>query len=165
MHKRTLDPIRTMIFGLRHYDVQRSQAIADNMARERRMRIDKDAEARLENDSSPDHGGMDKNAERRPELTAEEKASRKRERKRAFLRWERSRAFDQPRTRMSYDPASEGHPVEAMFGDVDMDTERVYGYFSFKAKVYLVSELERTRRIILTSYLGGRQRPYGFRDH
>lgn len=141
MHKRTLDPIKTMVFGLRHYDVQRSQAIADNMARERRMRIDRDAEARLDNDSSPDLGGKDKNAERRPALTAEEKASWKRERKRAFLRAERSRAFDQPRTRMSYDSASEGHPAEGMFGDVDIDTERVYGYFSFKAKVYLVSEL------------------------
>ncbi|KJA28536.1 hypothetical protein HYPSUDRAFT_62186 [Hypholoma sublateritium FD-334 SS-4] len=137
MHKRTLDPIKTMVFGLRHYDVQRSQAIADNMARERRMRIDRDAEARLENDSSPDLGGKDKATERRPVLTAEEKASRKRERKRAFLRAERSRASDQPRTRMSYDSASEGHPMEGMFGDVNTETERVYGYFSFKAKVYL----------------------------
>ncbi len=62
---------------------------------------------------------------------------------------------------MSYDPASEGHPVEAMFGDVDMDTERVYGYFSFKAKVYLVSGLNMESAEIMFNKLFRRT----FSDH
>lgn len=32
LHKRTLDPIKTMIYGLRRYDLDRSAAIASEMA-------------------------------------------------------------------------------------------------------------------------------------
>lgn len=37
MHKRTLQPIHTMISGLRQYDLERSRAVADNVAAERRF--------------------------------------------------------------------------------------------------------------------------------
>ncbi|KIM47650.1 hypothetical protein M413DRAFT_61489 [Hebeloma cylindrosporum] len=44
MHKRTLEPIRTMVYGLRRYDLERCRAVADSMALERQRFCDKELE-------------------------------------------------------------------------------------------------------------------------
>ncbi|KAF5311796.1 hypothetical protein D9619_002789 [Psilocybe cf. subviscida] len=51
MHKRTLQPIHTMISGLRQYDLERCRAVADNVAAERRFMMSGP------DDSETDFGG------------------------------------------------------------------------------------------------------------
>ena len=45
MHKRTLEPIRTMVYGSRRYDSERCRAVADNMALGRRRYCDTESES------------------------------------------------------------------------------------------------------------------------
>lgn len=83
MHKRTLDPIKTMIYGLRRYDVDRCTALADDL---------------------------------------EEEAEREESRSRHRREDKKPGTLDRDRSKRK---------------------KRVRGYFSYKAKVYLVSFFPR----------------------
>ncbi|KAF8956065.1 hypothetical protein BDZ97DRAFT_1672245 [Flammula alnicola] len=127
MHKRTLDPIRTMIYGLRRYDLERCRALADSMAKEVQY-LHHDSKAR---------------------------ARRRRQKKRAMLRGEMSHSV-QPFVYMSRDGSFREHEGEGGYEEHGWDQEsdqhgrgtkgigrglmqlrRVEGHFSYKSKVYL----------------------------
>lgn len=160
MHKRTLDPIKTMVFGLRQYDAQRAQAVAVNVARERRVleagggrSVDGDEDGEEE-----DGGAKDKQKAHEGKM----KAQRRRERKRAMLRAERTHAYNEPGVRMRADSAA-GHLGNGMWGEQAEAASQfdVHGYFSFQAKVYLVSARFWLGEEGADVPAGGRERPYG----
>ena len=105
MEKRTMDPIRSMIYNLRHHDLQHCQALSDSLAKERRFLDARNLKTAAEHE--------------------DQEAGAKRERETQSIASE----FDA-------DP-----------GDADAErpgamTLPVRGYFSFQAKVYLVSALQ-----------------------
>lgn len=101
MHKRTLDPIKTMIYGLRRYDLDRCMALANLVQQEEDEQDDYDGSA--------GESGVD----------GEKRKRKQRRRQRAKnVRRDRERQRE-----------TEKVPI------------KVRGYFSYKAKVYLVRTL------------------------
>lgn len=110
LHKRTLDPIKTMIYGLRRYDLDRCMAIANLVREEEEEQDDYDM-------SAAEGGANDSNGEK----------------------WKRRRRR---------------HRAKGVRRDLGQQREKgeakVKGYFSYKAKVYLVRNLLTRRRIGMT---------------
>lgn len=120
LHKRTLEPIRTMVYGLRRYDQERSRALEDTMALEMK-------------DSSDTDSGEEKQKTSASSLSH---ARRRRRRKELF----ESEHFPQEgdvgaHHSATYEPSRGQHRKT----HVSSGGHKVEGYFSYKAKVYLVS--------------------------
>lgn len=135
MHKRTLDPIKTMIFGLRKYDLDRMAALAENMAADPDYESASGSDATLIDHSSTTAADRSKQEEKR-------KRKRNRQRERALLRKHMKHAGPAGQggqcgvTTSSKSPDHDSHPTT--LGDGHW-RRPVRGYFSFKAKVYLAS--------------------------
>jgi hypothetical protein len=121
MHKRTLEPIRTMVYGLRRYDLERCRAVADSMALERQRYCDTDSESA----TSPTTRKMKVD----PVLVS--RAKRRRQKRRHMVK-ERIIQL-QPRL---LDEDDHGYYCEVE--GQQLQSRRVEGFFSYKSKVYLV---------------------------
>ena len=120
MHKRTLEPIRTMVYGLRRYDLERCHAVADSVALERQRYCDTESESA----TSPTTRKMKVD----PVLVSRTK--RRRQRKRHLVKESRI----QPLHLLDEDD----HGYYCEVDGHQQQSRRVEGFFSYKSKVYLV---------------------------
>ncbi|KAF8913152.1 hypothetical protein CPB84DRAFT_1833411 [Gymnopilus junonius] len=137
LHKRTLEPIRTMVFGLRRYDLERCRALADNIAVENESSSEADVQSRKES-----------KGEEKPKETAH--SVRRRRRRKQMLKTESflsHQAFPNGNVYSSEDPAVDQEHMVAHENSIDtlqreqfrrlVHVHKAEGYFSYKAKVYL----------------------------
>lgn len=154
-HKRMLDPIKTMIFGLRKHDLERMAALAESMAADPDYESASGSETSLIDHPSTKAVDGSKQEERR-------KRKRKRQRDRALLRKHLKHAglVGQGNrcgvTTASKSPDHNEHPTT--LGDGWKGPVR--GYFSFKAKVYLAGSLNFSESSDAHCETGRRIRPH-----
>jgi len=137
IHKRTLEPIRTMVYGLRRYDLERCRAVADSMALERQRYSDTDSIK-----SEPRSLLPTRKLKMDPVLVS--RAKRRRQRKRKMVR---SSKIQAPHL---IDEDDHGY-VEIEGYQLHSGESKVEGFFSCKSKVYLVGKIFDF--VILTAYL------------
>ena len=164
MHKRTLEPIKSMIFGLRRYDLDRCMALADTMAMDTSYASDTETESTL-NDPSPtstppngdEHAEEVKKAEGRD---SKSKARRRRRRQRAQERLMNA-AHSRVESRTFVNGGDSGSMSSVDDREADRQVKRdqarsakrqhrttkstkkrkIEGFFSYQAKVYMVSDV------------------------
>ncbi|PPR02708.1 hypothetical protein CVT26_009811 [Gymnopilus dilepis] len=136
LHKRTLEPIRTMVYGLRRYDLERCRALADNIAIESADGSDADTLSQKEGQTD----GKPKDSSY---------SIRRRRRRKQMLKTEPflgHQAFPEGDLHLPDTPTKEQEQV-MMHHEQSIDHlqreqfrrlgHKVEGYFSYKAKVYL----------------------------
>ncbi|CAA7265883.1 unnamed protein product [Cyclocybe aegerita] len=146
LHKRTLDPIKTMIFGLRRYDLDRCVALADNMARDYQYApSDSDTESSISDTVAPDN---DEGREERKKAEGKDKkskAKRKRQRERGRRQKEQGGVCVEIQAPETKSP-TEGEKLRRKTSNKNRrkpksptspTAQKIEGFFSFKAKVYL----------------------------
>ncbi|KAG2022553.1 hypothetical protein CC2G_000292 [Coprinopsis cinerea AmutBmut pab1-1] len=128
MHRRTLDPIKTMIFGLRKYDLDRCIALADNLAMAKQQQDALEAKRRHKRRK---HGWLP---------GASTQFTTTGSKVEAFANLEPSHIHDLHRDlREGHIKTDDDHLREFMKqgGPGAISHVEVQGYFSYKAKVYL----------------------------
>ncbi|KAH9486478.1 hypothetical protein JR316_0000543 [Psilocybe cubensis] len=146
LHKRTLEPIRTMVYGLRRYDLERSRALADNIALEIGSSSDTDS---IETEGKAT-GKQNVNIKKHSKATLQAH-KRKRRLKQLFeaeyfARHDGSRDshLNEGDSATSLASGLSGYPTKHQHSIDQEKIKRakeggtnVHGYFSYKAKVYL----------------------------
>ncbi|TFK42085.1 hypothetical protein BDQ12DRAFT_645556 [Crucibulum laeve] len=152
MHKRTLDPIKTMIYGLRRYDLDRCMALADHMDRECLSSTESSSSS---SSSSEDSSESDSEYEKPPldkglkgqktkktktktkkvsskEKNTEKKAKGGKEKPKTRRQIRRQRARERRRKEREQEERRWRKQRQA-----NKRSGKVEGFFSYKAKVYL----------------------------
>ncbi|KAF9566994.1 hypothetical protein CPC08DRAFT_681803 [Agrocybe pediades] len=137
MHRRTMEPVRTMVYGLRHYDFERSHALANIMAVE--LESSSDTDATMHDDSSKSDAAdeLDDDSVRRRRA---EEAAQKLRRQRQREKFKAEHFSHDVRFRQEREKQKESHAhhrrSEGRKKPLRHPSQEG-GYFSFKAKVYL----------------------------
>ncbi|PPQ78053.1 hypothetical protein CVT25_015598 [Psilocybe cyanescens] len=142
LHKRTLEPIRTMVYGLRRYDLERSRALADNIALEIGSSSD--------TDSTKDKIGGKQNGDKTKRSAARSQAQKRKRRLKQLFEAEHFARHDDSHLNEGESNTSVAsrveHPTDHRYSTGQERINRakqgalnVQGYFSYKAKVYLTN--------------------------
>ncbi|KAF8167595.1 hypothetical protein B0H34DRAFT_23363 [Crassisporium funariophilum] len=150
LHKRTLDPIKTMIYNLRHHDLDRCMALADHMAMDPDYASDNSEKS---NSSERSFGTRhDSNStmgrEIKPKQTVKKvESKRQRQRERARVRRATLNVEDSTKAGQSNEASAQAkndllqrRALEDMHRrQMRRDTRslKVEGFFSYQSKVYL----------------------------
>lgn len=135
MHRRTMEPIKTMIYGLRHYDFERSQALANIMVVEFESSSDTDT---LHDDSSKSDVADEAKNSMDSRKDQESAKKRRRHRQREKFRVEHfSKDILLKYEKEKHKEAHRHRAERAKIKPLEHPSQEG-GYFSYKSKVYLV---------------------------